>query len=97
MARDPRKPVLDLRPVKMDEHEFVAREGWKGEERRQRVEPLLLQPFEIFGPLVGIGRPEENRPPWEAGHGSMSGMIGREAFVDARCGFDSARFCCPLD
>lgn len=67
MARDPRKPVLYLRPVKMDEHEFVAREGWKGEERRQRVELLLLQPFEIFGPLVGIGRPEENRPPWGGG------------------------------
>ncbi len=76
MARDLRKPVLYLRRFKMDDREFVAREGRKGEERRQRVEPLLLQPFEIFGPLVGIGRSEENMP---LRGGAARFHVGREA------------------
>jgi hypothetical protein len=64
MARDTRKPVLYLRPFKTDEYEFTVHEGSKGEVRRLRAEALLLEPFEILGPLVAIGRPGEDMPPW---------------------------------
>jgi hypothetical protein len=77
MARDPRRPVLYLRPFKADEHMFRIDEGTTfqiGKRTFQlgrlkkspdivRAEPLLLEPFEILGPLVAIGRPGEDKPP----------------------------------
>ena len=62
MARDTRKPVLYLRPFKVDADEFRVGFGRKQED--VRAEPLFLEPFEILGPLVAIGRPEEGMPPW---------------------------------
>lgn len=65
MARDIRRPVLYLRPFEIDEWEWeIVREGLKGEVRRLRAEALILEPFEILGPLVAIGRPAEDMPPW---------------------------------
>jgi hypothetical protein len=80
MARDTRKPVLYLRPFKIDEYEFIIHEGFKGEVRRLRAEALFLGPFEVLGPLVAIGRPAEDMPPWGARRGSMWGTTGRAVF-----------------
>jgi hypothetical protein len=62
MAKDPRKPVLFLRPFKEDKATFRVGSGQKVDDAR--AEPLILEPFKIFGPLVAIGSPEESMPPW---------------------------------
>jgi hypothetical protein len=78
MARDPRKPVLYLRPFKADErtfhvnkHEFnVGKHAFHLVSLKPpdivRAEPLLLEPFKILGPLIAIGRPGEDMPPYGA-------------------------------
>src|SRR5580698_8491865 len=53
MAHDTRKPVLYLRPFKVDENTFHVGSGKKRED--VRAEPLFLEPFNILGPLVAIG------------------------------------------
>ncbi|MGC1363210.1 MAG: hypothetical protein WA419_13740 [Silvibacterium sp.] len=62
MGRDTRKPVLYLRPFKVDANVFHVGSARKLDD--VRAEPLFLEPFKILGPLVAIGHPGEDMPPW---------------------------------
>ena len=63
LARDTRKPVLYLRPFSEDAVTFSGFDD-RTYDGKLRAEPLILEPFKILGPLVAIGRPGEDMPPW---------------------------------
>jgi hypothetical protein len=89
MASDPRRPVLYLRPFKEDARTFHVGFGRKADD--VRAEPLILEPFNILGPLVAIGRPEEDMPPWAGAarfyvagddwHSDFLGLLDRAQLV----------------
>ena len=85
---DPRPPVLFLRAFGDDQVELNAptltlfgRLLELGQERTN-LDRLLLEEATPYGPVVGLGNPDDRRPPYGAARGYFNGKTWQDAVAD---------------